>query len=61
MLNRAKAAGVAVLTLLLTGTLIMPSSAESQMLEPRAMLKLVPPTTPNHVMIYFSENQVNFR
>ncbi|MCX6452222.1 MAG: hypothetical protein NT174_04000, partial [Actinobacteria bacterium] len=47
--------------LLLTGTLIMPSSAESQMLEPRAMLKLVPPTTPNHVMIYFSENQVNFR
>jgi hypothetical protein len=31
------------------------------MLEPRAMLKLVAPTTPNNVMIYFSENQVNFR
>jgi len=59
--TRSKLAGLVVLALAFAGATISPSSADTQMLEPRAMLKLVAPTTPNHVMIYFSENQVNFR
>jgi len=47
--------------LALSITVVAPSSADTQMLDPRAMLKLVTPSTPNHVMISFSENQVNFR
>lgn len=61
MRTRSKLAGLIVLALAFAGATISPSSADTQMLEPRAMLKLVAPTTPNHVMIYFSENQVNFR
>ena len=57
----SKCAGLILLALAFAGATISPSSAETQMLEPREILKLVPPTTANHVMIYFSENQVNFR
>ena len=59
--SQFKIGGIAALALALFVTVVATSHANTQILEPRAMLKLVTPSTPNHVMIYFSENQVNFR
>ena len=61
MRTRSKLAGLVALALAFAGATISPSTADTQMLDPRSMLKLTTPTTPNNVMIYFSENQVNFR
>jgi len=52
---------LAILPVLITSLVVSPSRADSQMLDPRSILRLTPPAAPNNVMIYFSENQVNFR
>jgi hypothetical protein len=59
-----KSSRIAVLITLLVmvaSLVTSPSRADTQMLDPRSMLRVITPSTPNNVMIYFSENQVNFR
>ena len=61
MSKRGRFAVVSAFLAMLATLVVSPSTADTQMLDPRSMLKLTTPTTSNNVMIYFSENQVNFR